>query len=371
MLPSDNNVVKTTLQTWLAAKMSAPDLEVTGMKDRSGAGFSAETFYIDVAYRQGGVLRECGLVVRCQNQSSDFFVDASIDFPYRVMAAVAASSSVPVPNLIGLELNDSILGLPFLVMEKMDGRVVQQSPNYNRAGWVAELAPEQRRQVWYNGIDQIAAVNRLDWRDGFTFLADPKYGEPGMEGYLGWVREWYEWARGEPIPLMERAYEKLMAERPEHAPVSVLWGDPSPSNILFANDASGEVTVVLDWELANLGPAEVDLAWWLFFDDLFSHGMGVPRLEGLPDREETIAHYEAKLGRKVSNLEYYDLLATFRMAIVGMRAVDRQIERGTIAATSNARSHQPIMCLLAKRMGEPEPTPGEDYAAFAKVIGLA
>src|SRR5690554_6417464 len=99
--------------------------------------------------------------------------------------------------------------------------------------------------------------------------------------------------------------------------------------------------------------------------------MGVPRLEGLPDREETIAHYEAKLARKVSNLEYYDLLATFRMAIVGMRAVDRQIERGTIAATSNARSHQPIMCLLAKRMGEPEPTPGEDYAAFAKVIGLA
>ncbi|MDY0070592.1 MAG: phosphotransferase family protein [Porticoccaceae bacterium] len=371
MLPTDNDILKSLLEDWLKARMAAPDLRVTAMKDRSGAGFSAETFYIDVAHGEAGNARELSLVVRCQNQSSDFFVAASIDFPYRVMEAVAAHSQVPVPNLIGLEMDDSVLGLPFLVMEKMDGRVVQQSPNYNRAGWLADMTPGQRRQVWLNGIDQMAAVNRLDWQDGFTFLADPKYGQPGIEGYLGWVREWYEWARGEPIPLMERAFERLMSERPENAPVSVLWGDPSPSNILFANDSSGAVTVVLDWELANLGPAEVDLAWWLFFDDLFSHGMGVPRLEGLPNREETIAHYEAKLGRKVAPLDYYDLLATFRMAIVGMRAVDRQIERGTIPRTSNARSHQPIMCLLAQRMGEPVPTPGEDYAAFAKVIGLA
>lgn len=371
MLPTDNNTVKSILQTWLVTKMATPDLKVTAMKDRSGAGFSAETFYIDVEFSQDGELQQRSLVVRCQNQASDFFVAASIDFPYKVMEAVAANSSVPVPNLIGLELDDSILGLPFLVMEKMDGRVVQQSPNYNRAGWLSEMTPEQRRQVWFNGIDQMAAVNRLDWQQGFTFLADPKYGKPGIEGYLGWVREWYEWARGEPIPLMERAYAKLMSERPDSAPVSVLWGDPSPSNILFANDDSCEVTVVLDWELANLGPAEVDLAWWLFFDDLFSHGMGLPRLEGLPNREETIAHYESKLGRKVDKLDYYDLLATFRMAIVGMRAVDRQIERGTIPATSTARTNQPIMCLLAKCMGEPIPELGEDYAAFAKVIGLA
>lgn len=369
MLPSDNETVKSILQAWLKEKMAAGDLQVVAMKDRSGAGFSAETFYIDVAFSENGEVQERSLVVRCQNQSSDFFVDASIAFPYQVMDAVAKHSDVPVPNLIGLEMDDSVLGLPFLVMEKMEGRVVQQSPNYNVGGWLTELSVEERRQVWLRGIDQMAAVHRLDWQDGFQFLANPKHGQPGIDGYLGWVKEWYEWARGKPIPLMERAYARLLNEKPENAPVSVLWGDPSPSNVLYAYDNT--VSVVLDWELANLGPAEVDLAWWLFFDDLFSHGMGVPRLEGLPNREETIAHYEQKLGRKVAPLDYYDLLATFRMAIVGMRAVDRQIERGTIPATSTARSNQPIMALLAKRMGEPDIEVGEDYAQFAKVIGLA
>jgi aminoglycoside phosphotransferase (APT) family kinase protein len=150
--------------------------------------------------------------------------------------------------------------------------------------------------------------------------------------------------------------------------VSLLWGDPQPTNLLFLAD--GSVSGVIDWEMAVLGPPEADLAWWLFFDDLFSRGMGVPRLAGLPDRAACIAWYEAALGRPVENLAYYDVLAAFRMAIVGMRSADRQIQRGRIPATTTARENAPIVRLLAGLLGEPLPEVGADFANLMAALGM-
>lgn len=370
MIHPDADVVIARLEAWLAPRLAASELKITGVQGRSGAGFSAETFYIDVEYVVAGKAHNKALVVRCQNQDSDLFVDASIELPYRVMEAVAKQSDVPVPEVIGLEMDASVLGEPFLIMTKMNGRVVQQSPNYNLAGWLKDLPVERRGDVWRSGLDAIAQINSLDWQKGFQFLANPNYGEPGLDGYLGWVNAWYQWARaqGEPIELMETAINYLMQNKPAAPHVSVLWGDPNSSNILFGDDL--RVNTVLDWEMAALGTAEVDLAWWLFFDNLFSTGFGVQRLEGLPNREETIAYYESKLGRKVENMAYYDLLATFRMSIVGVRAVDRQIKQGKIPASTKARSHQPIMAMLATQLGVEPPVVGEDFAEFSRAIGM-
>src|SRR3546814_11782936 len=60
----------------------------------------------------------------------------------------------------------------------------------------------------------------------------------------------------------------ILQNKPAQAPVNVLWGDATPSNVMF--DDEGKVKALIDWELATLGPAELDLAWWLYFDDLFS-----------------------------------------------------------------------------------------------------
>jgi aminoglycoside phosphotransferase (APT) family kinase protein len=135
--------------------------------------------------------------------------------------------------------------------------------------------------------------------------------------------------------------------------------------------ADGNVSGVIDWEMATLGPPEADLAWWLFFDDLFSTGMGVPRLAGLPDRAACIGIYEKALGRRVKNLDYYALLAAFRMAIIGMRSVDRQIKRGYLPATTTARENAPIVRLLAQLLGEPLPEVGKDFHEFMGTLGMS
>jgi aminoglycoside phosphotransferase (APT) family kinase protein len=370
MIEPDNKILAAVLERWLADRLSVPAVSIKGMEGRSGAGFSAETFYIEVQYRKDGIMHERELAVRCQNQDSNLFLDASIALPYRVMDAVARHPGIPVPALVGLEMDATVLGEPFLVMEKMPGRVVKQSPNYNLEGWVKDLPVEQRGQVWRNSLDIMARIHKLDWRDGFTFLQPPGGGEPGLGSYLNWVKNWYHWMRGQGpvIPLMDMAMNHLLENMPVDAPVSVLWGDPNSSNILY--DDSGNVSTVLDWEMATLGPAEVDLGWWLYFDHLFSAGFGVQRLDGLPDREQTIHYFESRLGRKVVSMDYFDLLAAFRMAIVGVRAVDRQILLGRVPATTTARSNQPTMCLLAQRLGQPEPELGKDFAEFSAAIGM-
>jgi aminoglycoside phosphotransferase (APT) family kinase protein len=313
-----------------------------------------------------------GVVIRRQNNDSDLFLESDLEPPCRAMEQIsrAASERIPVPRVFGLERDPALLGAPFVVMELLPGRIIQQSPNYNREGWLAESPIEKRQRVWTNALQMMGRIHRVDVSHGFEFLDRPELGRRGLDQYLRWVDKWYVWARaGRPHRITDIAIEHLKSKRPSDPAVGLLWGDPQSSNLLFADD--GTVTGVIDWEMVTLGPPEADLAWWLFFDDLFSTGMGVPRLEGLPDRSSCIRIYEDVLGRRVQDLEYYSLLAAFRMAIVGMRSVDRQIQRGFVPATTTARENAPIVRLLAGMLGEPLPEVGSDFHQFMGTLGMS
>ena len=125
---------------------------------------------------------------------------------------------------------------------------------------------------------------------------------------------------------------------------------------------------MLDWEAAALGPGEADLAWWLFYDEYLSAGFSIPRLQGLPDRRSSIEIYENALGRPVQNLEYYELLAHTRNAILSLRSVNRQIERGTIDADSTATTCNPTSRMLALKLGLSPPEIGSDYAKYLEAV---
>lgn len=357
------------LAAWLRGTSIGPNVRVLTLTAAAGAGFSAETAFAQVECIEAGRSRREQLVVRRQIEGSELFLDSDLNLPYRMMAAIGVQPSIPVPQLIGIEFDRAVLGAPFLVMRQMEGRVVHQSPNYNRQGWVRDLPRERRGVVWRNALQVLAEIHGLDWRRGFDFLDRPERGRPGLDQYLSWVEEWYLWARGgRPHPVTDSALDYLKRNRPRETRVGVLWGDPTPSNILFRDDLS--ISAVIDWEMAALGPPEADVAWWLFFDDLFSTGMGVARLEGLPDRSTSIEWYESFAGRRLENMDYYDVLATFRMAIVGMRAVDRQIGLGRIPVTTTARTHAPIVRMLAGKLGEPLPEVGHDFFEFMAALGM-
>jgi aminoglycoside phosphotransferase (APT) family kinase protein len=358
--------ITTQLQDWLAGqKPDWRDIVVTPLNVTLGAGFSADIFFVDVDYVDGAGAQHQTLVVRRQPTDLEVVFGSSLALQGKMMAALDARGDQPVPPWIGMHLDSDILGLPFLVMGKVEGECAKQKPNYNLEGWLVEMTPQQRGQAFANAIAAFASLARIDWRDGFEFLAQPDMGEPGLDQYVGALDAWHRAAgKGRSMPIVDTAMVYVRENMPDDAGVNVLWGDPTPSNVMFAAD--GSVNALIDWELAALGPAELDLAWWLYFDDLFGRRFGVTRLEGLPDRDETIAFWEAASGQKARHLGYYDIVAALRMALVAVGAFDRQVGIGNIEPTNKSLNDNFMTQYLAEKLGLPVPELGPDFVAFMK-----
>jgi len=100
-------------------------------------------------------------------------------------------------------------------------------------------------------------------------------------------------------------------------PASLLWGDVQLGNVLVANDMT--IAAVLDFEMASVGPAELDLAWFLVL-----HRMTVDRcggdLPGFPDHATTVDAYEARLGRPLADLRWFEVFAALRSGAIMVRA---------------------------------------------------
>ena len=354
------------LQGWLAGeKPEWRDIRVRPLNVTLGAGFSADIFFVDVDYVDPAGPQSQTLVVRRQPMDLEVVFGSSLALQGKMMAALDARGDLPVPPWIGMHLDPDILGLPFLVMGKVEGECAKQKPNYNVEGWLVEMTPAQRRQSFTNAINAFASLATIDWRDGFEFLAQPENGPPGLDQYVGALEAWHKAAgRGRAMPIVDAAMAYVRANMPNDAGVNVLWGDPTPSNVMFSAD--GQVNALIDWELAELGPAELDLAWWLYFDDLFGRRFGITRLEGLPTKDETIAIWEAASGRKARHLDYYDIVAALRMALVAVGAFDRQVGIGNIPATNKSLNDNFMTLYLAEKLGLPLPELGPDFVAFMK-----
>jgi len=360
----DAKTVHDRLTEWLIrTKPEWRGLTVAPMDVQLGSGFSAEIFFVDVAYEDEGGAQRRTLVVRRQPQTFEVVFDSDLSLQANMMAALDARGDVPVPAWVGLETDPELLGAPFLVMGRVEGRAATQRPNYNVEGWLTELSPQQRGAAFANALKALAKVHAIDWREGFTFLDRPDRGAPGLDQYLGYLREWYaSLKRDRQMPIVDTAMAYVLDNKPADAEVCVLWGDPTPSNTMWRPD--GSVAALIDWELAALGPPELDLAWWLYFDDLFSRRFGVTRLEGLPTKDETIAIYERASGRTLRHMDYYDVVVALRMALVAAGAFDRQVSIGNIPPENTSLDNNLMTLYLAERLGLPLPELGADFRAF-------
>jgi aminoglycoside phosphotransferase (APT) family kinase protein len=348
------------LRDWLTDRLtSAQGLSIANVRSPK-AGTSAETLLFDVIHTQNGRVLTEALVLRRQLEGADLFLDSDLRWQWQVMEAMSRQSAPPVPLLIGLEMDRSILGSPFFVMRKVEGRIVQQSPNYHREGWLAELPRERRADVWKNAAVAMAQIHRTPLNESFAFMQ--RSGDEGLlDNYLQYVERWYAWAAaGREQPVADKALDYLRKNKPSNLGGGLLWGDSIPANMLFK--PNGEVAAVLDWEMAALGPGEVDLAWWLFFDDFFSLGQGGVRLAGLPDRNEMVAMYEDAADRQVRDLEYFEVLAMVRLGIIVVRQFDRRMTAGALSPGSKAYLNNPVTAMTARRLGLPVPEVGDDYA---------
>lgn len=296
---------------------SEQPVRITDLEVPQANGFSNETFLLHAAWSDAGKPTEADLVLRSQAPEHQVFplVDL-INQQYRTMKLLGEHTDIPVPRVRWAEPDNSLLGRPFFVMDRLYGEVPGDNPPYLRESFVTAMDVPTRRAWHRSGLDVLVALAGVDWRTiGFEYLDLTQFGPLGPEQRQGFIRHFYDWTcAGTPHPVADPAWTWLEQHWPDDGEhLNLCWGDARPGNQMYrATDVIG----VFDWEMVSIGNAESDLGWWLFLQRFSSEGMGVVLPEGLLTRSETIAYWENGTGRQADHVEFYERLAAFQFALI-------------------------------------------------------
>jgi aminoglycoside phosphotransferase (APT) family kinase protein len=284
------------------------------------------------------------------------FPTFDLEFQKRAIELVRTRTSVPVPEIVHFERSEEWLGAPFLIVRAVDGVVPSDNPPYliDPNGWFLQGTPEQWVRFERSTIDVLVQLHQVvDDGDDTAFLHWDAVGATALERQLNAHRAYYEWARdGHRVPILERTMKKLAATLPANDRSVLNWGDSRPGNIIYQDF---EPVAVLDWEMAGVGPPEVDLAWATFFQKFFA-GMaeqyGLPAVPGMFGTAEALALYEQLSGEKLDDLAWYEALAGLRFGIILLRMSLRSAAFGVLPLPDNPDDMIMFAPLLERLLAE-------------------
>jgi aminoglycoside phosphotransferase (APT) family kinase protein len=316
---------------WLSLRLGeGSEAVVSEVSSPPTTGMSSETLLFDATWREGAAGHSGSFVARVAPDPRDVpvFPKYDLELQYRVLKLVGEQSGVPVPRVRWLELDESHLGAPFFVMDRVEGRVPPDVMPYTMGSWLFDADPADQRRLQDATVTVLASLHSIDVEAHDTsFLQLDVPGETSLRRHVEAQRRYYDWVRGERrFPLLERAFDWLQANWPAKDSRTVIsWGDSRVGNILYDGF---EPVAVLDWEMAALGPPEIDLGWCIFLHDFFediTHRMGMPGMAHFMRREDVVATYEQRSGRPLSDLRFFEIYAALRHGIVMTRVHARRV----------------------------------------------
>ena len=307
------------LEAWISSNRGR-DVRIEELSIPEATGMSNVTLLFDITWDEDGQQRSEPLVARLQPAiERPVFPDYDLSLQYEVMDAVGRCSDIPVPELCGLETDKSLLGVQFYLMKRTEGRIPTDMPPYNMDGWMMhETSLERRQHLWRTSVDTMARYHQLDYQEmGFGKLLVP--GKTPLQQQLIYWENYLNWAlEGAGHAIGQRALDWLQANQPNEEPTVLCWGDARLGNIIFKPSLDG-IAAVLDWEMAVLGNPVQDLAWFNYLDATFAEGLGMPRLDGLPTYQQTIAQWEQASGFSARDYDYYQIFAGMRFGLIMSR----------------------------------------------------
>ena len=245
------------------------------------------------ASRDGGILRE-----------------------WRITEALEGTD-VPHTPAVAVCDDPTVLGRTFYLMGFVDG----WSPVVTR-GWPAPFDTdlEARRGLTYELIDGIALLSKVDWRaKGLEDLGRPDgFHERQVDRWTSFL----ERIKGRELPGYDEASAWLRAHRPLDFIPGLMHGDYQFANVMFRHGAPARLAAIVDWEMGTVGDPKLDLAWvvqgWPADPNDTEKGTtsSYVDLTGMPTRDEIIARYGEVSGRQVDDIDYYVVLARWKLAIV-------------------------------------------------------
>lgn len=331
----DLDDLRRRLQDWLAGTLPAgAGPEVLTVEAPSTNGMSSETLLFDATWRDHGDQRAERLVARVAPDAGavPVFPVYDLDRQFRTIRLVDELTTVPVPTTYWSEPADAALGAPFFVMERVDGVVPPDVMPYNFGeSWLSEASKEDQSRLQESSVAVLAELHQLpEAAQRFSFLELDRSEPTALGRHVGDQWDFYQWAwEGQRSPLLERCFAWLQDHWPvDESPPTLSWGDARIGNTMYRDF---EPVAVLDWEMAAVGPPEIDLAWFIFlhrfFEDLAAK-YGLPGMPHFLRRDDVAAAYESLTGSAPRDLDFYLFYAAVRHGIVMSRTQRRAIHFG-------------------------------------------
>jgi aminoglycoside phosphotransferase (APT) family kinase protein len=316
------------LQAWVD-HVVGDDLRVENVGS-PGNGMSSETVLFDLVSEGTDARERYAARLAPQGDVYPVFPEYDLDLQARCMTLVRDRTDVPAPEVRWNERDARWLGVPFLVMARIAGEAPPDIPPYVFGGWLHDATPGQRATLQREAVSVVARVHELNPHNAdLSFLARPQHGASALEQQLGYQRWYYDWAREHvTYPLIERTFAWLESHWPDEGEPVLDWGDARIGNMLFRDF---RVVGVLDWEMATVGPREIDVAWMVFLHRFFQDLAQRFEMPGIADfmvRDDVAAHYESLTGHALRALDWYEVFAALRFAIVSVRTSTRGIAYG-------------------------------------------
>ena len=236
-----------------------------------------------------------------------------------------------------------VMGKPFFVMERRHGHVIRDT-------WPSGIDAIEggRRTVAESLVDGLADLHAVDPADvGLTDLGRP-------EGFVerqidGWARRWNA-ARTRQVPAVDEVVDRLQSSIPEPSTATILHNDYKLDNTMVGPD--GHLVAVFDWDMATLGDPLVDvgtlLAYWATPDDptYAVFGQRAVAIGEVMPKEDVRERYAARSGADLRDIDFYEGLALFRIAVI----IEQIYARYVAGQTSDTRfaAFEPLAPLLAE-----------------------
>ena len=209
-----------------------------------------------------------------------------------------------------------MLGRTFYLMGWVDG----WSP-MNTDGWPAPFNTdlEARKGLAYQLVEGIALLGNVDWQaKGLQDLGRPDgFHERQVDRWTAFL----ERIKGRELPGFDEASAWLRAHKPIDFVPGLMHGDYQFANVMFQDGAPARLAAIIDWEMGTVGDPKLDLGWvvqsWPADTNAEDAATaGYANMYGMPSRDQVVQHYADISGRQVDDLDYYIILAKWKLGVV-------------------------------------------------------
>jgi aminoglycoside phosphotransferase (APT) family kinase protein len=235
---------------------------------------------------------------------------------WRIIDALGGTD-VPHTEAIAVCTDASVLGCTFYLMGFVDG----WSP-VGRETWPSPFDDDldARRGLAFELVDGIARLSAVDWRArGLGDLGRPDgFHERQVDRWL----RFYDRVKTREIPGLDVAADWLRAHKPIDYVPGIMHGDYQFANVMYHHGAPARLAAIVDWEMGTVGDPKLDLGWVLQMwpDDMSAarpaSGAAYADITGMPDKGELLDYFRGETGRQVDDIDYYLILARWKLGIV-------------------------------------------------------